>query len=118
MRREKKVAMISDDATLLRDAMRFDPDQVTKFIESGWWSSETYDQWFNDRAREIPERAAIIIGAQTITYQELHQRVQRLAGSLQSLGLGKGDVVAIHLPNTPEFVITYLAVCSLGGSSM
>lgn len=115
MRREKEVAMISDAATLLREAMRFDPDQVTKFIESGWWSSETYDQWFNDRAREIPERAAIIIGAQTITYQELHQRVQRLAGSLQSLGLGKGDVVAIHLPNIPEFVITYLAVCSLGG---
>jgi acetyl-CoA synthetase len=50
----------------------------------------------------------------TITYAELHGDVNRLASVLQSLGLRKGDTVAIYMPLVPEFPITMLACARLG----
>src|SRR5713101_4403789 len=50
----------------------------------------------------------------TITYGELHGEVNRLASVLQTLGLRKGDTVAIYMPLVPEFPITMLACARLG----
>src|SRR6266571_612192 len=50
----------------------------------------------------------------TITYGELHREVNKLASVLQSLGLRKGDTVAIYMPLVPEFPITMLACARLG----
>src|SRR5256885_6096745 len=50
----------------------------------------------------------------TITYGELHREVNRLASVLQSLGLRKGETVAIYMPLVPEFPITMLACARLG----
>jgi len=50
----------------------------------------------------------------TITYGELHREVNRLASVLQTLGLRKGDTVAIYMPLVPEFPITMLACARLG----
>src|SRR5207245_8089975 len=50
----------------------------------------------------------------TITYGELHREVNKLASVLQSLGLRKGDTVAMYMPLVPEFPITMLACARLG----
>lgn len=63
-----------------------------------------------DRHAENPasaNRAAVIWegedgAVRTLTYLELRDAVARLANGLKSLGMGKGDVVAIYLPNLPE----------------
>jgi long-chain acyl-CoA synthetase len=49
-----------------------------------------------------------------ITWSELRERVDRVAGGLANLGLGKGDTVALMLNNRPEFLIVDLAAVSLG----
>ena len=38
-----------------------------------------------------------------------------LAGRLKTLGLGFGDVVAVQLPNRAEYLVSYLAICAIGG---
>ncbi|HUE80490.1 MAG TPA: long-chain fatty acid--CoA ligase [Pyrinomonadaceae bacterium] len=48
------------------------------------------------------------------TYAEFQQAVIRTANLLQSLGLGKGDVVSLLLPNGPEYIIAYFACWKLG----
>lgn len=48
------------------------------------------------------------------TYAEFQQAVIRTAYLLQSLGLGKGDVVSLLLPNGPEYIIAYFACWKLG----
>jgi malonyl-CoA/methylmalonyl-CoA synthetase len=54
-------------------------------------------------------------GAETVlTYAELHDAADRLAGALHQWGLRRGDRVAFFLSNRPEFVIAYLAVIRLG----
>ena len=47
-------------------------------------------------------------------YKDLNGSVSSLANHLKSLGIGKGDKVALMLPNVPEFPITYFACQKLG----
>lgn len=48
------------------------------------------------------------------TYGQLDQLVTRFANGLSSLGIGKGDRVALLLPNLPGYVIAHFAVLKLG----
>jgi acetyl-CoA synthetase len=50
----------------------------------------------------------------TLTYAELHREVVRFGAALRSLGVGKGDRVAIYLPMIPEAVIALLACARIG----
>jgi acetyl-CoA synthetase len=51
-----------------------------------------------------------------ITYRELHREVCRLANGLKSLGVGRGDRVAIYLGMIPELPIAMLACARLGAA--
>ncbi|MFB3104087.1 MAG: AMP-binding protein, partial [Pseudomonadales bacterium] len=48
------------------------------------------------------------------TYSELTERVSRVAGALQGLGVGKGDRVIVYMPMVPEAAIAMLACARLG----
>jgi propionyl-CoA synthetase len=50
----------------------------------------------------------------TFTYAELHDEVNRFAGILRDLGVGKGDRVLIYMPMIPEAVFAMLATVRLG----
>jgi len=52
----------------------------------------------------------------TITWGELRERVDALAGGLSKLGLGRGDTAALMLSNRPEFHLCDLAVMMLGAT--
>ena len=49
-----------------------------------------------------------------LTYKELHEKVCKLANGLKSLGVQKGDRVAVYLPMIPEAAITMLAIARIG----
>jgi acetyl-CoA synthetase len=49
-----------------------------------------------------------------ITYAQLLEEVERFAGALKKLGVGKGDVVGIYLPMIPEVVVAMLACARIG----
>ena len=100
----------------LRDAMRFDGARAAVYLERGWWSpADTLSRWLIRAASETPDAPAIIGGGQTLSYRELAGRVAALAGGLKGLGLGSGDVVAVQLPNRIEYLVSYLAICAIGG---
>ncbi len=48
------------------------------------------------------------------TYAALQGRANRLANALTALGIGRGDRVAVALPQRPETVIAHLAVTQMG----
>jgi acetyl-CoA synthetase len=50
-----------------------------------------------------------------LSYDELDREVCRLANALRSLGLKKGDVVAVFMPMLPETVVALFATAKLGG---
>src|SRR3954454_21066605 len=50
----------------------------------------------------------------SITWAEYADRVERIAGGLASLGVGRGDTVGIMLVNRPEFHLVDMAALHLG----
>ena len=50
----------------------------------------------------------------TLTYWDLYREVNKLANAIKSLGIQKGDRVAIYLPMIPEAVISMLACARIG----
>ena len=109
-------AEYGDVAMSLREAMRFDGERTALYLERGWWSpADTLSRWLVRAATETPDAPAIAGDGQSLTYVELAARVAALAGGLKALGLGPGDVVAVQLPNRAEYLVSYLAICAIGG---
>ncbi|MBI4345797.1 MAG: AMP-binding protein, partial [Elusimicrobia bacterium] len=52
----------------------------------------------------------------TLTYQELHYEVCRFANALKSIGVEKGDRVAIYMPMVPEAAVAMLACARIGAT--
>lgn len=61
-----------------------------------------------------PEKAALYYGGREITYGQLDGWADRFGAALQGLGVGKGDRVAICLPNLPQFIFAYYGTLRVG----
>src|SRR5436305_13754424 len=72
-----------------------------------------------DVAREAAERFAdttayIAADGSPLSYRGLDHRADEVAAGLRSRGVGEGDVVALVLPQSPEYMVTYIAAARLG----
>jgi long-chain acyl-CoA synthetase len=83
-------------------------------------------QFLIDAAAKYPNKTALVYGNVVeplgnalmdtpMTYGQLMELTYQFAAALQKLGVGKGDRVAVHLPNCPQFVIAYYATLMIGG---
>jgi D-alanine--poly(phosphoribitol) ligase subunit 1 len=61
-----------------------------------------------------PDRAAVKDLERELTYAELGHEVARVAAGLRGRGVVEGDRVALHFPNSVDFVVTALACLSVG----
>ena len=78
-------------------------------------SKACVDRWATSHPQRIAIRSQKESGeTRVITFGELLDRVARLAGGLRSLGVGKGDAVAVYLPMSEEAVVSFLAIARLG----
>jgi acyl-CoA synthetase (AMP-forming)/AMP-acid ligase II len=65
-------------------------------------------------AKKFPHTVALKDSERAFTYPETNRRVNKLAHSLLSLGLNKGDKVAVLLENSIEIAEVYLATAKTG----
>ncbi|WP_318209644.1 long-chain fatty acid--CoA ligase [Streptomyces sp. SJL17-1] len=65
-------------------------------------------------ARAVPDRTAIVLGDQRLTYAELDAAANRVANLLRSRGIEPGDKVALSCPNLPWFPIVYYGILKAG----
>ncbi|MHB1271372.1 MAG: propionate--CoA ligase [Rhodanobacter sp.] len=88
-----------------------------------WFVGGTTNLCYNAVDRHLAERgeqlALVAISSETdttqeITYRVLYREVNRFAGILQSLDVGKGDRVVIYMPNMAEAVYAMLACARIG----
>lgn len=64
--------------------------------------------------REYGERPAIIYDHTRITFNELKDRVDRLALAWKEMGAQKGERMGLMLENHPDFIISYYAAAAIG----
>ena len=67
-----------------------------------------------DKARRAGNRTWLIFGPERYSYAEAHDLSNRYANGFRALGIGKGDHVAVMLPNCPEFIWTIWGLGKLG----
>ena len=68
-----------------------------------------------ESAQRYPDRDAVVIGPQRISYRQLWEETRKYAAVLREAGVGPGDRVALLMPNVPDFPRVYYAILSLGG---
>lgn len=73
-------------------------------------------EWLEKHERERPEAAAIVGPERTISFRELADATRRPAAGLANVGVGPQDVVAVQLPNCPEFLMLLLATAARGAT--
>ncbi|WP_234419041.1 acyl-CoA synthetase [Parazoarcus communis] len=61
-----------------------------------------------------PDRVSVIHGARQFTWKQTYERCRRLASALTQHGIGKGDTVAVMLPNVPAMVEVHFGVPMTG----
>jgi long-chain acyl-CoA synthetase len=69
----------------------------------------------NESAARCPTRTALL-GDTRLTYAGLNAAANKVANALRSLGVQRGDKVALMLPNVPQFVIIYFGALKLGAT--
>ncbi|MER2059170.1 MAG: long-chain-fatty-acid--CoA ligase [Niallia sp.] len=88
------------------------PDQIAKNV---YYRADTLPQLLENAAKEYSKHKAIHFMGKEITFQTLYKKTLKLASYLQSLGIEKGDRVAVMLPNIPQTVISFYAILQTGG---
>ena len=78
------------------------------------WENTLIGDALRKSARAWPDTEFVVGNGQRLTYAEVDSKVDRLAGALQALGIGRGDAVACWLTNDPWWVLTWYACCRLG----
>ncbi|QID17654.1 acyl-CoA synthetase [Nitrogeniibacter mangrovi] len=70
---------------------------------------------FIERSASVyPARTSVVHGARRFTWSETYDRCRRLASALAARGIGKGDTVAVMLPNVPAMFEAHFGVPMIG----
>ncbi len=70
-----------------------------------------------EEADSRADKPALIDGpsGRTVTYGQLAEGVRALAAGLAERGFGSGDVLALYMPNVPEYAVAFHGAASAGG---
>jgi len=66
------------------------------------------------QAKKRKSKAALLVDDEKITYGDILEKVDKLAGFLAEKGVKEGDKVALFLRNSPEFIYTVFAASKIG----
>jgi long-chain acyl-CoA synthetase len=71
--------------------------------------------FLEDWAKRTPDQPCTIFKGAKISYKEMNEISDRVAGALAAMGVKKGDRVGLFMPNTPQFVMAYYGILKAGG---
>src|SRR5436190_18935032 len=74
----------------------------------------TLDRVLEAQALRSPERTAVVVEQQRLTYRELNERAEHLAAHLQSLGAGPESIVALFTERSLDMIVGILAILRAG----
>lgn len=67
-------------------------------------------------ARRFGDRTAFHYAGRELSYAELWRQACRFAHALRERGVGRGDVVAVHMPNCPQYPVAYYGIMLAGAT--
>ncbi len=77
---------------------------------------KTVVELFEEQAERTPDRIAVCFEKEQLTYEELNQKANQLAGKLRESGVKPNDFVALLTERSIELVVAIYAVIKAGGA--
>ncbi|MFH1115105.1 MAG: class I adenylate-forming enzyme family protein [Pseudomonadota bacterium] len=79
------------------------------------WEHPNIFEAFNETASRNPDKTAVAFLGTLYSYAGVKELVERFAGALAARGFAKGDRIVLYIPNSIQFVVSWLGVQRLGG---
>ena len=105
----------------LRDTFHVDEDK--RWFKTWWpkgvpfnssFEEKTINELLDDQVNKYSDNNFLWFLDTWITYKQFQDIVKKFAAALYSTGIRKGDVVALHLPNCPQYIVGYFAITRIG----
>src|SRR5262245_1709702 len=90
------------------------PALVDRYRSLGLWRGESLWPALGAQADRSPDREMLVDEGDRLCFAEFRRRVEAIAGALAELGVGRGSVVSVQLPNWWETAAIYWALIRLG----
>lgn len=98
------------EAERLREKVRPDVPREVVYPRGEISIGEHVRGWAND----TPDAVAVAFYGREITWRELDELSDRAAGWLEAQEVQSGDRVGVLLPNSPQFIVAFVAIMKLG----
>ncbi|MEL7147875.1 MAG: amino acid adenylation domain-containing protein, partial [Bacteroidota bacterium] len=112
-------AVLKNPAVSICDLMLLSNDEYQEFVydfndTKEVWPDLTTVALFQKQVEKTPNAIAVREDGRGITYKQLNDKANQLAGQLNSRGIGKDDIVGLCLPASIELIIGILGVLKAG----
>ncbi|WP_318614334.1 long-chain-fatty-acid--CoA ligase [Sporosarcina sp. YIM B06819] len=87
------------------------PAEIAKTLD---YERIPIQEFLTRSGKKYPEKTAMHFMGKDISYKEFHESALKFANYLKSIGIEKGDRVAIMLPNCPQGAIAYYGILYIG----
>ncbi|MFS0596695.1 long-chain-fatty-acid--CoA ligase [Peribacillus frigoritolerans] len=88
------------------------PEQIPAVLS---YEDKPLYSFLKESAEEFPDKISIHFQGKELTFREVHESALKFAAYLKSIGLQKGERVAVMLPNCPQGVISFFGILMAGG---
>ncbi|AOH56005.1 long-chain fatty acid--CoA ligase [Peribacillus muralis] len=88
------------------------PEQIPAVLS---YEDKPLYSFLKESAEEFPDKASIHFQGKELSYREVYESALKFAAYLKSIGLQKGERVAVMLPNCPQGVIAFFGILMAGG---
>ncbi|MFA1711833.1 long-chain-fatty-acid--CoA ligase [Peribacillus frigoritolerans] len=88
------------------------PEQIPAVLS---YEDKPLYSFLKESAEEFPDKVSIHFQGKELTFREVHESASKFAAYLKSIGLQKGERVAVMLPNCPQGVISFFGILMAGG---
>ncbi|PEZ83694.1 MULTISPECIES: long-chain-fatty-acid--CoA ligase [Bacillaceae] len=88
------------------------PEQIPAVLS---YEDKPLYSFLKESAEEFPDKVSIHFQGKELTFREVHESALKFAAYLKSIGLQKGERVAVMLPNCPQGVIGFFGILMAGG---
>ena len=90
------------------------PDLAQRYRAAQTWTDKTFFEFIEQRAADHPEREVFADATRRISYGAFKDEILRCAELYRRIGIKRGDVVTVQLPNRIEFAVAFFALELLG----
>ncbi len=90
------------------------PELARRYTAAGLWTNKTFFEFIEQRAAAHPDREVFADATRRISYGALKDEILRCAELYRRIGIKRGDVVTVQLPNRTEFAVAFFALELIG----